>query len=268
MIGSQLTTCANGNGRRTMHAAEARPLDGAALGAARPSSEALDARLRELVTSYGQRWHVISAHIQSAFSLALTSRWLERRWLELQREEAAAAALKRSPLSVGSADSALSELELGLPPPAKRARDEHPAEASVQPPRPPPPPSPAPRGESLPNGCPTFVLAPGSALSAPDAVRRQLKAAYLASLLHRSPRTEPKPRWAAARPPAASPLAAPESEKVEIVELLSRELSSFRRRSPSSVSSLTAHLPVSPGARPLEGLLPPAPSPIRVSLQR
>merc|ERR1719271_923069 len=67
----------------------------------------------------------------------------------------------------------------GLPKP-KRSRE---SDSPVHPTRPPPASPRTPTNALFAKRCPTFLLAPGSSLAAPDGVRRQLKAVYLAALL-------------------------------------------------------------------------------------
>ena len=84
--------------------------------------------------------------------------------------------------------------------------------------------------------CPNFLLAPGSALAAPENVRRQLKAVYVASLLSSQSggiaATEENLEDAAA---PGGPFASDE-EKHQVVALLARELCSLQQRKPREPS--------------------------------
>lgn len=140
------------------------------VGCASPS--AINELLKDLVKQYGQRWHLIRCNIQKAFSVAIPAHTLERRWLESQSE--------RSPLAVISADGssqcanhARSGSVRGCDRPLK---EDAPLSS---------PPATAGRELLASSRCPV-LLSPDSSLAAPDAVRRELKAVYLAALLKRS----------------------------------------------------------------------------------
>ena len=263
------------------------------------SPEAIDEKLKHYVGVFGSRWSLIRAHMTTAFSVAFPARYLENRWEALVLQEQ-----QRSPDRVPL--KALETFDRLVPPPppsfatvgiqerlpgsiaksattspkrekAKRWRCEAEGGTPTQPARPPPPPSPGARkAEALPNGvhppqaaklCPTFLLAPGSSLAAPDAVRKQLKAVYLASLLTKNvseaaaaaDKTTTKEMapmdisdveqnkascGGVSAPPTltvgdamdASPFAS-EEEKREVVALLARELAGYKRRGRGSISA-------------------------------
>ena len=192
---------------------------------------------------------------------AMSKGALEKRWQALQQDQepaAASDASTRSPLAALRVDEQTTAL--------KRAREQKEDSETQQRPRSRPPLSSSPRTLSVPrellaSRCPTFLLAPKSSLKAPDSVRRQLKAVYLATLLKRAPSLaspEPfspqpasrEPRAAQRWPPAAevakedsprphSASACDHSaigdgnltrgEKSAIVELLARELAVIKQ---------------------------------------
>ena len=146
--------------------------------------------------------------------------------------------------------------------------------------------------------CPTFMLAPHSSAKAPDTVRRQLKLAYLASLVHRSSdhkrHTTPPPLADRNEPVSPSgvskvgpvsmmPAARDEDgcslphadEKSAIVSLLSRQLACMdtvpRNRSPrgseASPSMSASSLHWSRGAVRRSSVTPLTASPLRHSSQ-
>ena len=215
------------------------------------SPVAVDERLRALVKLYGDRWAIISAHMQVAFAITFPARSLERRWLALQSEEHLAQ--QRSPLAALSARSAVSEsraVDAGVPAQSsKRWREQTQEQMQPNRGRPPPPPSPstAAQRDLLANSCPTFLLSPGSSLAAPDDVRKQLKACYLASLLNRSRQGEAEGPAGAGdtveatddpSSPPATRLASPSlDEKGAIIDLLARALTDIKPRSSQSSSS-------------------------------
>ena len=242
---------------------------------------------------YGSRWSLIRAHMQAAFQVAFPSKYLEKRWEQLADQAAATAAplqSERSPL-VDASDEAVKSTACAVSNgvgiqerlPLKRRNDGG-CNSPSQPPRPPPPPSPrvAPK-ELLCRRCPTFLLAPGSALSAPDAVRRQLKAVYLASKLNEE-------RWAVHRKRQnlendsgddgdaavdTHPTSfASDEEKGAIVALLARELASFQKRDGSSRDTISTSFqmkqagpkPCFGGAASPTGSLESPPSPVATRL--
>jgi hypothetical protein len=237
------------------------------------SPDDIDDKLRHYVSLYGSRWSVIRCHMQAAFQCAFPARFLEHRWTLMQaqgidRAPSSITTAIRSPLAVISADDLASTAQHGIQerlplkgvsngimsgrhsPPAsgleaacisprtspnsKRIRDET-AGAPTQPARPPPQSPRTPPKALLARHCPTFLLAPGSSLGAPDSVRRQLKAVYLAAMLQK-PNPNDK-RWLGCsaendEPSVASAgelESATESEKEAIVALLARELAAFRK---------------------------------------
>ena len=237
------------------------------------SPEAIDEKLSHYVGIFGSRWALIRCHMQVQFSCAFPTRYLEKRWEMLQQRAQQISPLPalpvRSPLASMDADPLAGIQERlpmnGLPKKEKRWREESPT-SPLQPARPPPPSSPQTRTKHLPKGlgqglCPTFLLSPGSALAAPDSVRHQLKAVYLASRLTANLKEnlekgkggeiadeiemadeieEPttgsievdETDGASVK---ASPFAS-EEEKHQIVNLLARSLAGFRRRPPLEVS--------------------------------
>lgn len=171
------------------------------------SPDMVDDKLAHYVAIFGSRWALIKVHMQAQFSIAFPARYLEQRWQKLQDARKALNTLQPSsttPLSaltpVRSPFTSMDAVEhpvapIGIQeriplqalPKAKRWREEN-ITSPTQPVRPQPPSSPRTLPSALPKGlkqglCPTFLLAPGSSLAAPDSVRRQLKAVYLASLL-------------------------------------------------------------------------------------
>jgi hypothetical protein len=197
----------------------------------------LDAKLQFYVNLYGVRWPLIRAHMQCAFQTAFPTKYLEHRWQVIVAEQQAviepdAESIERSPLA--SIDGIIPAEPL-LPSntgncggiqerlPLKRCYDGKP-DSPTQPSRPPPPPSPCTVPKALlGRRCPTFLLAPGSALSAPDNVRRQLKAVYLASKLHEN-------RFSSENASDGSCAGASDEEKSAIVALLSREMACFKKK--------------------------------------
>lgn len=220
------------------------------------SPEALDDKLRHYVSLYGVRWALIRAHMQCAFQCAFPARYLEKRWALMVESGSEAVNSQpselRSPLTavdnddVNTIESEAKQIpnEVKQMPsagagiqerlPLKRRNDGG-VNSPVQPARPPPPPSPrTPPKALLGRRCPTFLLAPGSSLAAPDNVRRQLKAVYLASKLNEN-------RWVVSHnsendDEESGTECASDEEKGAIVALLARELALFKRRGHSSGS--------------------------------
>lgn len=226
------------------------------------------------VKVFGSRWALIRCHMQAEFCCSFPRSYLEKRWDALQEERARAEAVKvpaalRSPLAAmdnqtvenrgyPNASAGIQErLPLqGLPKP-KRWREAS-ADSPTQPVRPPPPASPrTPTKALFAKHCPTFLLAPDSSLAAPDGVRRQLKAVYLASLLA-AECAENEGIVRVPRPAATSgdqlgsnatgteepsPFAS-EDEKHQVCRLIARELSGFKRRPRAEVSGIGGSSPL------------------------
>ena len=217
----------------------------------------LDAKLQYYVVLYGARWPLIRAHMQCAFQTAFPAKYLENRWQQIQAGANVSVVEEvRSPLAALETDDIVNVTQVPLSPsapngtgiqerlPLKRCYDGA-ANSPKQPSRPPPPASPfTPPKALLGKRCPTFLLAPGSSLAAPDSVRRQLKAVYLASKLNEN-------RWS--NPPEPSSenaseieLHASDEEKAAIVALLARELAMFRKKGSGSVLSQSTFAAASP----------------------
>jgi len=222
---------------------------------------AVEVRLRELVAVYGARWQLIGSHMQAVFAVVFAPGELERRWHELQQNDAAA---RCSPLTrqirrpLGEV-TAPGEVQLRPSPVmCKRPRDQEAPRQQLQPSRRPPQPSPCMGQQPLTHRCPIFLLAPGSSLAAPETVRKQLKTVYLVRLLQKthgqpsahqqrwpmsvadeqSSSDEAKTRYGTpseAEKAAISELLSPtQTEKGAIAELLAKELSNLsHRRMPS-----------------------------------
>jgi len=196
----------------------------------------LDAKLQYYVNLYGARWPLIRAHMQCAFQTAFPAKYLEHRWQVIiakqqaviepdaeSKEHSPLASIEdiipAEPLSPSKAGNCGIQERL----PLKRCYDGKP-DSPTQPARPPPPPSPCTVPKALlGRRCPTFLLAPGSALSAPDNVRRQLKAVYLASKLNEN-------RFSSENASDGSCTSASDEEKSAIVALLSREMACFKKK--------------------------------------
>lgn len=207
----------------------------------------LDAKLQYYVVLYGTRWPLIRAHMQCAFQTAFPAKYLENRWQQIQTGTNVSVVEEvRSPLSALETDDIVNLTQVPLSPsapngtgiqerlPLKRCYDGA-ANSPKQPSRPPPPASPfTPPKALLGKRCPTFLLAPGSSLAAPDSVRRQLKAVYLASKLNEK-------RWSNPPDPSSENTSgmierhASDEEKAAIVALLARELAVFRKKGSGSV---------------------------------
>lgn len=226
------------------------------------SPEAIDEKLVHYVKLFGTRWPLIRCHMQAQFCCSFPARYLERRWDALQQQQEAAARMTvsqdarrspgekslRSPLAAmddindtaGNINPGIQErLPIqGLPKP-KRWREDS-GSSPMQPVRPPPPASPrTPTNALFARRCPTFLLSPDSSLAAPDGVRRQLKAVYLAALLANGGPSPPGGTAttatdatcdAAGRGTEAPSPFASEDEKHQVAALIARELSGFRRR--------------------------------------
>ena len=221
------------------------------------SPEAIDEKLQHYVSIFGTRWPLIRTHMQVQFSCSFPQRFLEKRWQEIVasrspltnlQEQPADAAVQERMVTTPTALQTKSPKQANSPKASpKRWREE--GGVTPQPARPPPPPSPHTTAGHLPKGlsqglCPQFLLAPGSSLAAPDNVRRQLKAVYLASLIAKGDENtaatdvavpieeDAVMEEAAQGEPQAAPEAAfaSEAEKHQIVALLARELATFRRK--------------------------------------
>ena len=206
-----------------------------------PSPELVDARKRLNVTQH-RRSGARALLPSSLGPLAVSS---QLRWQTLQRLEQA-----------GSG---------GISPPVGQPAGKRWREDDYSPsPRRPQRSSPSDSVLTFTKSCPTFMLAPHSAVKAPDTIRRQLKVAYLASLVQRS--SDPKrtsvhmtpplaDRNEPASPPGVSKVGPPSGpardedgcllpqtdEKSAIVCLLSRQLACMhtipRHRSPRASES-------------------------------
>ena len=270
------------------------------------SPEAIDEKLAYYVTTYGARWALIRCHMQKEFSVSFPAIDLEKRWAVLQqrmRDSPLSAVPTRSPLTRMVPDNQISpptpnsgiqeRLPLhGLPSSKSKRWRQDDATSPSQPGRPPPQPSPQrpidlkALPECLQKGLPSFMLAPGSALAAPDSMRRQLKAVYIASRLTAlsTEAMAAEAAEAAAKAQArndgddeamditdaSSPrhVFGSEEEKVQIVRLLARELSCLKKGGTTPTTPKTVQAPRSPKTRsPRSPMAPRSPmSPMSPSL--
>ena len=269
------------------------------------SPETIDEKLAIYVGQYGARWALIRCHMQKEFAISFPAKDLEKRWAALQermRQASLPATLPtRSPLTRMELENQLEAppvpkgIQERLPlrhvlPAAKAKRwREDGGSSPTQPTRPPPQPSPQrphenkPLPECLKAGIPTFLLAPGSALAAPDSVRRQLKAVYLAARLTAQATEAVAANAAVAEEdaenatmtdgmstvresPSATHIFASEDEKVQIVQLLARELQCLKGKPGASASKSSRAMrspkgpPKSPMAPPMSPKSPMSPS--------
>jgi type IV secretory pathway VirB10-like protein len=221
-------------------------------------------RLSELVAQYGTRWSVISASLARQFGFSCSG--LECSAHHYAKQKRAESELRQKrPASAARRHSAPAAMQLVSPKPSsptkqpfgelspntkkavpaiKRWREQPETEALLQPrTRAPSPPA----VTVLSHECPMYLLAPGSSMGLDPALRRQLKAMYLATKL----------KYASESGEAAT------AEKAPVVSLLSRELTRLKGGGAATAELLASRLSLSDGRGPGRPR-PPSQLPVRL----